>query len=280
VLQDSDLTPKELGLLCYLLSFPTNWDVKPGAIARRFGCTRQKVYRLLRRLERKGYATYEKKRRADGTYRGFEWHIHEVPMREDMPATPNNTISSPHIKKPLVDNPLVDNPLVDNPLVDNPEVDNCNTTNIYNTNKKTKTKTQQTNKERCVLLLRELLDRDRVSTAYTYLRKATTDDHEVLFEALEKLIRLKEKMTIRNPMGFIIASWDGERFNIFVEEEKKKKKKENKEDFNKLMEEVTNIGKQAIRTKNKKKFIKRLKDLTKSRYKLIQIRAQEILDWL
>lgn len=77
ILNDTDIPVDSLGLLVYLLSKPDNWEIQVGHLQTRFGCGKERIYRMLKDLRICGYASYQ--RFADGT---TNWTISETRVTE------------------------------------------------------------------------------------------------------------------------------------------------------------------------------------------------------
>jgi len=75
LLNDETLNADALGVLVYLVSKPPNWTVMPGKVGERFGCGRDKVYRILADLIEAGYVTRAPARDAAGVIRGWKYLV-------------------------------------------------------------------------------------------------------------------------------------------------------------------------------------------------------------
>jgi hypothetical protein len=75
LLNDELLSADALGVLVYLVSKPPNWTVMPGKVGERFGCGRDKVYRILADLIDAGYVTSAPARDAAGIIRGWKYLV-------------------------------------------------------------------------------------------------------------------------------------------------------------------------------------------------------------
>lgn len=96
LLKDEALNAESLGVLVYLLSKPDDWRVMPGHLAKRFGCGRDKIYRILNDLIAAGYAARLQVRQDDGSF------------------SENNYLISDE-KSPLPENPDAAEAFADNP---------------------------------------------------------------------------------------------------------------------------------------------------------------------
>lgn len=86
LLNDESLTAEALGVLVYLLSKPGNWNVLPGPLGKRFGCGRDKIYRIMGELIEAGYATREADRDIGGVIRGWNYLVSNE--KEPLPEKP------------------------------------------------------------------------------------------------------------------------------------------------------------------------------------------------
>lgn len=134
LLRDPRLRLRDVGLLCYMLSLPEDWDFSVHGmktVLTQDGETMVKT--SLKNLEQCGYLRRRYERTGQGVFRKFYWDITDIPdcFSEDSPLD----------EKPLVDKPLVDKPLVDRPLADN----RPQTKNILNKEQNNK---ETTNKEK------------------------------------------------------------------------------------------------------------------------------------
>ena len=82
LLQNSSLGFDVRGMLGYLLSKPTGWEIQASDIEREGGIGRDARRRLMREAEIAGYLTFYTERDAQGKLRsGYE--LHEIPVPED-----------------------------------------------------------------------------------------------------------------------------------------------------------------------------------------------------
>jgi hypothetical protein len=117
ILEDSRLSFKAKGVLCYLLSRPDNWTESDDHLAT-IGLEGESAIRsALKELETAGYLQRKRRQNDKGL---FEWehYIYDESQTREQPS---------------VENPPVDNPPAENPRVDNRTVIN---TNITSTEKK------------------------------------------------------------------------------------------------------------------------------------------------
>lgn len=76
LINDANLSYKDLGLLIYLLSKPEAWEVRVDAIAKERGVGKDGIYSALKNLRECGYADYV--RFSSGV---TEWTIYDVPQQ-------------------------------------------------------------------------------------------------------------------------------------------------------------------------------------------------------
>lgn len=98
LLNDPDLTAEALGVLVYLLSKPANWRVMPAELAKRFGCGRDRVYKILANLLEAGYARRGQARDQTGSFASYNYIIsaNRSPLPENTEAA-----DLPHTDSPL-----------------------------------------------------------------------------------------------------------------------------------------------------------------------------------
>ncbi|MEK5420180.1 helix-turn-helix domain-containing protein [Paenibacillus sp. FSL L8-0708] len=102
-LSDDRLSWKAKGLLGYLLSKPSNWQVYIGDLVKRSTDGRDAVYSAIKELEAVGYVERKQTRDASNRITGMETIIYE---------------------RPIVDDPEPDFPHTDIPDMDEPKADN------------------------------------------------------------------------------------------------------------------------------------------------------------
>lgn len=86
LLNDESLSAETLGVLVYLLSKPGNWRVLPGAVAKRFGCGRDKIYRIMNEMIAAGYAVRFQERGEDGAFTERNYLVSSE--KEPLPENP------------------------------------------------------------------------------------------------------------------------------------------------------------------------------------------------
>lgn len=108
VLNDEKLSAEALGVLAYLLGKPNDWTVMPANLANRFGCGRDRIYRILKELIDAGYM-FRSQGRSDET-KSFEKIGYEVRDLIADPLPENTEAATPHTEKPLPGKPYTENP--------------------------------------------------------------------------------------------------------------------------------------------------------------------------
>jgi hypothetical protein len=103
-MNDDRLSTSALGVLCYLLSRPDDWIVRPSQLKVRFDCGRDHMQTCLRELIEAGYITHERTGNLAGEYAGGEYVVYDEPVEAGAPQSGN----------PVVENPLADEPAKDN----------------------------------------------------------------------------------------------------------------------------------------------------------------------
>jgi hypothetical protein len=121
---DKRLSYEELGLLCQLLSLPDGWEYSVAGLAALKNSSADKVRKLVKCLEEKGYIRRMRERREDGTFGEMNYIISDTPVTGDLFSS---------------DSPTLDSPTLDSPTLVNPAQYNNNiyNNNIYNNNNNT-----------------------------------------------------------------------------------------------------------------------------------------------
>lgn len=100
---DEKLSLDAKGLMCMLCSFPNEWKFYNTLIAKKCGTSLDKLNKLYRMLEEKGYLKRTKKRDEKGKFRGFEFEL-----CDEGTLKPTITEKTTTEKTPLRINPLMD----------------------------------------------------------------------------------------------------------------------------------------------------------------------------
>ncbi len=102
LLNDDRLSADQLGLLAYLLSKPTDWQVQVTELRKRFDVGRDKIRTILACLEQYGYITKEQVR-LDGKFATNRYVVSDSPLTEkpstEKPSTANPTLNKDRSKQ-------------------------------------------------------------------------------------------------------------------------------------------------------------------------------------
>ena len=102
LLNDDRLSADQLGLLAYLLSKPTDWQVQVTELRKRFDVGRDKIRTILACLEQYGYITKEQVR-LDGKFATNRYVVSDSPLTEKpltvKPLTVNPTLTKDRSKQ-------------------------------------------------------------------------------------------------------------------------------------------------------------------------------------
>lgn len=104
--QDKRLSWEARGILLYLLSKPDDWELQPLDLAQ--GCGINKVYKLLKELDRAGYIQKSVERDDKKRFIRFIYTVYERPFNEK-PFVENHQMDEPFDEKPQVEKPFVEN---------------------------------------------------------------------------------------------------------------------------------------------------------------------------
>jgi hypothetical protein len=100
VAQVTTLSYEALGMLCYLLSKPNDWEIHPEALAREH-CGRDKAYRLLAELKKAGHIERQMIKDERNRIVRVEYLVHEKPLPEK-PYTEKPDTEFPDTEKPHI----------------------------------------------------------------------------------------------------------------------------------------------------------------------------------
>ena len=99
LIEDKRLDFDHVGLLTYLLSKRSNWNISVAHLAKQKKSGASKINRLLKELQKFGYAKYQ--RLPTGK---TEWTIYEKPHVENQDKAIKPHVENPHVEKPHVAN--------------------------------------------------------------------------------------------------------------------------------------------------------------------------------
>ena len=111
IFKDVNLSAKERGILCTILSLPPKWDLTINGLVSIMKDGRDSILSGMNDLRANGYVIRERKR-VDGKYSGYDYTIYESKI------TPKS--DKPTLVKPKLDNPTTENPITDKPFTENP----------------------------------------------------------------------------------------------------------------------------------------------------------------
>jgi hypothetical protein len=77
LIEDTRLSPEELGLMVYLLSKPNNWTARPSELMKRFDMGKDKCYRIIKDLIEKGWLVRREIRQSGGEFSSYEYIVME-----------------------------------------------------------------------------------------------------------------------------------------------------------------------------------------------------------
>ncbi|WP_316348240.1 hypothetical protein [Desulfuromonas acetoxidans] len=127
-LQDDRLEMDELGLLCRLISYPDGWEIRPYQLRKVTGWGRDRLRRVLRKLQEAGYLRRLKIRTPNGSWTWVS-ELYAESQGIDFTAQKNDVEPSPD-NQAMADNPSLGNPSLGNPSSDKPAyIDNTHQDN-------------------------------------------------------------------------------------------------------------------------------------------------------
>jgi hypothetical protein len=97
LMNDERLSADALGVLVYLLSKPTDWQVRVTELRRRFDIGRDKVYRILGSMEQYGYLVRESVK-TEGQFAGTRYIVSDSPRPEKPDTVLPDTANQDYIK--------------------------------------------------------------------------------------------------------------------------------------------------------------------------------------
>ena len=124
VASDDRLTFEERGVLVYLLAKPHDWNVSVKNLQNEGGIGRDKVYRILQKLEQVGYLKREQTKSSDGRFGAYNYTVHDDAVPESLPLPrPENQ----EAVGPCPENQEAASPLPENPVTGPPVNGKCDT---------------------------------------------------------------------------------------------------------------------------------------------------------
>ena len=110
LIRNPELSLRDMGLLCYILSLPPDWEFSINgldAVIRKNGASSVKA--ALRILEKQGYLVRNQGRGGTGRFQCNQWMVSDLPLKELEDILPS--AEKPSAEKPPADNPPAENHL-------------------------------------------------------------------------------------------------------------------------------------------------------------------------
>lgn len=85
LLRDRRLSAKAMGIMCYLLGLPDNWEINISELARNFSDGEKSIKSGIRELILIGYIEKHQERSEDGLFGGAVMLVHEEPIKNPQP---------------------------------------------------------------------------------------------------------------------------------------------------------------------------------------------------
>lgn len=104
-MDDETLGAETLGVLCYVRSRPDDWAVHPMQLAKRFGCGRDRIYRILTELIEAGYVERSMQRLDGGQWGSVDYVFYDDPHD----PRPENTEAVPCTENAEAEKPQAEN---------------------------------------------------------------------------------------------------------------------------------------------------------------------------
>lgn len=120
VMDDERLSAEALGVLNFLLSRSSNWNVSTAHLGKRFNMGKDRTLRIIKELREAGYLTKEFERDAKGQIVGTEYVVYDAPQNDEDADHPEyRQPPLPPAVKPAPENPpaIVRNNTTNSPLV-------------------------------------------------------------------------------------------------------------------------------------------------------------------
>ncbi|MCB1454675.1 MAG: hypothetical protein KDJ43_13615, partial [Rhizobiaceae bacterium] len=112
-INDSRLSLKSKGLLAYLLSLPSDWEVHIKELTKHFPDGKHAISGALKELRQLGYVIHQRHRDSSGAYTHGNYHVFEIPQTSPQPEN-QDVGSSPQPDFPVVDNLNEEKPVLEN----------------------------------------------------------------------------------------------------------------------------------------------------------------------
>jgi|GEM_PF-2449331 len=111
LLRDNSLSFRARGLLCYMLSFPNNWEAHPQFIAKEAGIGKDQMYSILKELIESGYCRYHQPRQNEtGRFQSGWYEFSESRIfKKSLPNTGFPEAVMPNLEKTDLKNNVANN---------------------------------------------------------------------------------------------------------------------------------------------------------------------------
>jgi hypothetical protein len=112
IFRDVNLSAKERGILCTILSLPPKWDLTINGLVSIMKDGRDSILSGMNDLRANGYVVRERKR-VDGKYSGYDYTIYEskISPKSDKPTLVKPKLDNPTTEKPITEKPFTENPI-------------------------------------------------------------------------------------------------------------------------------------------------------------------------
>lgn len=111
--QNRNLSWEARGVLWYLLSKPSDWEIVPKDLEQQ--CGKAKVYGIIKELKDAGYLIRERTRDDKGKFVWGEYRVYEHPSSLCEPFPENPEMGNPEMAKSDMDKPETETPFMENP---------------------------------------------------------------------------------------------------------------------------------------------------------------------
>lgn len=138
LIRNPELSLRDVGLLCYILSLPPDWEFSIrglDAVIRRNGIS--SVRAGIAELEKQGYLIRTQKRGNSGKFQCSNWTVTDLPMMQLQDVLPKE--AEPSSEKPISEKPMTEKPISEKPT----SVNRTQTKNIRNKEHTNKEKREQ-----------------------------------------------------------------------------------------------------------------------------------------
>jgi len=130
-ISDCGLSWKAKGILLYLFSRPSNWQVRLNDLVNRSTDGRDSLRSGLKELENSGYLVRNTIRDEKGRFLRVEYEVYEIPLKKYEEQLKENENIDKNVDNPTLSTPKLENPTSDNKTLLN--IEYTNKRNIINT---------------------------------------------------------------------------------------------------------------------------------------------------